>query len=115
MKKSHQQEPPGKRQSPRYDRSLRAILEYNSKVYEIKTINISQHGVLFPTRPAPEIGTEAKLTLIVGGEPSFFQGVVKRHARCFTDGVETLVIGMEFLSREYQKFVQDKIIIASVE
>jgi hypothetical protein len=90
MKKPHQRESSEMRQSPWYDRSLRAILEYNSKVSEIKTINISQHGVLFPIRPAPEIGTEAKLTLIVGGEPSFFQGVVKRHARCLTDGVETL-------------------------
>lgn len=115
MKKPDQQERSKKRRSPRHDRNFRAILEYHGKVYEIKTINISHNGVLFPIRPAPAIETAVKLTLIIGGEPSSFEGVVKRHARCLSDGVETIGIGIEFLSPEYEKFVHDKINIASVD
>lgn len=47
----------------------------------MKTINISHHGVLFSLRPVPAIGTVGKLTLIIEGEPSSFDGIMKRHAR----------------------------------
>jgi hypothetical protein len=115
MNTNNQQRIAEKRRSPRHERMFRAILEYHGKVCEIKTINISQHGVLFPIHPVPAIKTAVKLTLIVSGEPSVFEGMVKRHARCLSDGFETIGVGIEFLSPEYQEFVQDKIIIASAD
>jgi len=51
---------PQKRRSPRHEKRFRVTLEYEGKSYEIRTINISEHGVLIPRRLPPPIGTHIK-------------------------------------------------------
>jgi len=87
-------------------------MEYEGKIHEIRSIDISEHGVLIPRRiPAP-IGTHIKLTLILRDETSVFNGVVVRHTKCLVNGAETLAMGIDFSSPEYQEFVKEKISIA---
>ncbi|MBE0426345.1 MAG: PilZ domain-containing protein [Nitrospirae bacterium] len=103
---------PQRRRSPRYEKRFRATLEYEGKIYEIRTIDISAHGVLIPRRLPPPIGTHIKLTLSLRDETSIFEGVVIRHAISFFNGVKTVCIGIDISSPEYQEFVKDKILIA---
>jgi len=103
---------PQKRKSPRYDKKFQVRLEYEDKTYEIRTIDISCHGVLIPRRMPPPIGTNVKLTLTIRGESSTFEGIVKRHAKIRVNGAQTTGIGIEFSSPEYEEFVKYKIIIA---
>mgnify|MGYP006268485253 CR=1 FL=1 len=102
---------PERRRSPRYDRRFRVVLEYEGQTHEIRTIDISEYGVLIPRRTPPSMGTHIKLTLIIRDETSVFEGVVVRHAKCLVNGVETIGIGIDFPSHEYQEFVKDKILI----
>ena len=99
---------PERRRSPRHDRRFRVILEYEGHSYEIRTIDISEHGVLIPRRSPPPIGTHIKLTLTISNETAIFKGVVIRHTKCLVNGAETGAIGIDFSSREYQDFVRDK-------
>jgi hypothetical protein len=101
-----------KRRSPRYDKRFRVLLEYEGKTHEIRSIDISEHGVLIPRRIPPPIGTRVKLTLTIRDEISIFEGVVIRHTNCLVNGVQTAGIGINFSSPEYQEFVKDKISIA---
>ncbi len=103
---------PQRRRSPRYEKRFRIELEYGGKTYEIRTIDISAHGVLIPRRQPPAIGTHIKLTLSLRDETSTFEGVVIRHTMCLVNGVETVGVGIDFSSLEYQEFVKDKILIA---
>jgi len=100
-----------RRRSPRYDKKFQVRLEYEDKVYEVRTIDISCHGVLIPRRLPPPVGTTVKLTLTIRGESSIFEGKVVRHAKCLVNGVQTTGIGIDFSSPEYEEFVKDKIII----
>ena len=100
-----------KRKSPRLPKMFIATIEYEGKVHEIRTIDISEHGVLIPKRIPPPVGTHVKVCLTMRGETSVFEGVVKRHTKCLFNGVETVGIGIEFPSLEYQQFVKDKILI----
>lgn len=101
-----------KRRSPRLQKMFIATIEYEGNVHEIRTIDISEHGVLIPKRIPPPVGTHVKVCLTMRGETSAFEGVVKRHTKCLFNGVETVGIGIEFSSLEYQQFVKDKILIA---
>ena len=103
---------PERRRSTRYDRRFRVLLEYEGKTHEIRTINISEHGVLIPRRKPPPVGTRIKLTLTIRDETSIFEGVVIRHTKCLVNWVQTVSIGIDFSSPEYQDFVKDKISIA---
>lgn len=103
---------PERRRSPRYDKRFKAVLEYEGKSHEIRTIDISEYGVLIPRRSPPSIGTNIKLTLKIRGETSTFTGIVMRHARCMVNGVETVGMGIDFSSPEYLEFVKDKILVA---
>lgn len=87
-------------------------MEYEGNTQEIRTIDISEHGVLIPRRTPPPIGTRIKLTLTIRDETSIFEGVVVRHTKCLVSGVQTVGIGIDFSSAEYQSFVRDKILIA---
>lgn len=100
------------RRSPRYDKRFRVLLEYEGKIHEIRTVDISECGVLIPKRIPPLIGTRVKLTLTIRDETSTFEGVVIRHSKCLVNGVETIGAGIEVSSPEYQEFVKDKILIA---
>lgn len=100
------------RRSPRYDRRFLVILEYEGKTHQVGTIDISHHGVLIPRRLPPPIGTHVKLSLIIRGETALFEGIVKRHTKCLLNGIQTIGIGIDFPSSEYQEFVKDKILIA---
>jgi len=102
---------PERRRSPRYDKRFRVILEYESKTHEIRTIDISKHGVLIPRRMPPPVGTHVKVTLTIGDETFTFEGIVRRHTKCLLDGVQTTSIGIDFSSPEYLEFVKDKILI----
>ena len=103
---------PERRRGPRYGRRFRVSLEYEGKNHEIRTIDISERGVLIPRRMPPPIGTRIKLTLTIRDETSIFEGVVIRHAKCLVNGVQTTGVGIDFFSPEYQDFVRDKILIA---
>ncbi len=100
-----------KRRSPRHERRFQVTLEYEGKTYEVRTIDISEHGVLIPRRLPPPIGTHIKLTLKLRDETSIFEGVVIRHTMCLVNGVKNVGIGIDFSSLEYQEFVKNKIII----
>lgn len=103
---------PEKRKSPRHNRKFRAVLEYEGKNREIRTIDISEHGVLIPRRIPPPVGTHITLTLTIRDETSIFKGVIKRHTKCLINGGQTTGIGIEFSSPGYQNFVRNNIIIA---
>ena len=100
-----------RRRSTRYDKRFRAALEYEGKTYEIRTIDISEHGVLIPRRTPPPIGSHLTLTLTIRDETSQFEGIVVRHTKCFVNGVESVGLGIAFSSLAYQEFLKDKILI----
>jgi hypothetical protein len=102
---------PEKRRSLRYDKRFQVTLEFEGGIYEVRTIDISRHGVLIPRRLPPPVGTSVKLTLRIRDEISTFEGEVKRHTRCLVNGVQTTGIGIDFASSEYEEFVKDKILI----
>ncbi|HYA14134.1 MAG TPA: PilZ domain-containing protein [Syntrophales bacterium] len=97
---------PEKRRSPRFPKRLVATIEYEGKVHEIRTIDISEEGALIPKRIPPPVGTRVKVCLTIRGETSAFEGVVKRHTKCRFNGVETVGVGIEFSLPEYQEFVK---------
>jgi hypothetical protein len=101
-----------RRRSPRYEKRFRVTLEYEGKTYDIRTCDISEHGVLIPRRLPPPIGTHIKLTLSLKDETATFEGVVIRHSTCLVNGEETVGVGIDFSSLEYQEFVKDKIFVA---
>ena len=103
---------PEKRRSTRYDKRFQVTLEIDGATYEVRTIDISKHGVLIPRRMPPPIGTNVKLTLKIRDEESSFEGIVKRHTKCLVNGVQTTGVGIDFLSPEYEEFVKDRIIIS---
>ena len=103
---------PQRRRSARQEKRFRVILEYEDKSYEIRTVNVSEHGVLIPRRLPPAIGTRIRLTLSIKDETSVFEGVVIRHTACFVNGVKSTAIGIDIPTPEYQDFVKDKIFIA---
>ena len=103
---------PERRRSPRHERRFHVILEYEGNIHKINTIDISKHGVLIPKRFPPPVGIDVKLTLIIRGETSTFEGIVKRHTKCLFNGVQTTGIGIDFSSPEYQEFVKEKIVLA---
>jgi hypothetical protein len=78
---------PEKRRSPRHDRRFKVALEYEGKTYEIRTINISRHGVMIQRRNPPSVGTHVKLTI-------------------------TISVWIDIISPGYDEFVKDKITIA---
>ena len=102
---------PEKRRSPRLPKRFIATIEYEGKVHEIRTVDISEHGILIPKRIPPPVGTLVKVCLTLRDETSSFEGVVKSHTKCLFNGVETVGIGIELSSPEYQEFVKDKIVI----
>lgn len=102
---------PEKRRSVRYEKKFRAILEYEGKNHEVRTIDISEHGVQIPRRNPPAVGTRIRLTLTIRDETSFFDGVVVRLTKCLVNGVQTVGIGIDISTPEYQHFVRDKILI----
>jgi hypothetical protein len=89
-----------------------ATMECEGKTHEIRTIDISEHGVLIPKRLPPPIGTCVRLTLTIRDEASVFEGVVKRHTKCFVNGVACVGVGIDIPSDEYREFVKNKILIA---
>jgi len=84
-----------KRRSPRHPKKFIAKKEYEGKVHEIRTIDISEHGVLLPKRLPPSVGTHVKVFLTMRGEETSFTGIVKRHTKCLFNGVETVGVGIE--------------------
>lgn len=112
VKKKGLHDGPQRRRSPRYDKKFQVKLEYEDTVHEVRTIDISCHGVLIPKRLPPPVGTSVKLTLTIRGESSTFEGKIIRHTKCLVNGVQTTGIGIDFSSPEYEQFVKDKIVIA---
>lgn len=102
---------PDNRRSPRYDRRFRVLLECQGKTNEIRTIDISEHGVLIPRRMPPPIGTRVKLTLTIRDETAIFEGVVIRHTRSLVNGIQATGVGIDLFSSGYQDFVKNKILI----
>jgi hypothetical protein len=103
---------PERRRSARHDRRFRVLLEYGGKTHEIRTVDISEHGIHIPRRIPPPIGTPVKLTIAINDDISIFQGVVVRHTKCLVNGVQTDGMGIDFSLPEYQKLVKDKISLA---
>ena len=103
---------PEKRRSPRHDKRFRVTLEYDGKTYEIRTVNISRHGVQLPRRHPPPVGSHVKLTVPIRDETSIFEGIVIRYANCLVNGVKTTGIGIDIISPGYYGFVKDKTGIA---
>jgi hypothetical protein len=103
---------PERRRSVRHEKKFKAVIEYEGTSHEIRTINISLHGVLIPRRTPPPEGTPVRVTLIIRGERAVFDGTVVRHTKCLVNGVLTTGMGVDISSQEYQEFVKDKIIIA---
>ena len=102
---------PEKRRSLRHDKRFQVTVEFEGGIYEVRTIDISKHGVLIPRRLPPPIGTNVKLTLKIRDEVCTFEGVVKRHTKRLVNGVKITGVGIDFSSPEYEEFVKDKILI----
>jgi len=100
-----------KRRSRRHEKRFQAIVEFDGVIHEVRTIDISCHGVLIPRRIPPPLGTKVKLTLNIRDEVSTFEGVVKRHMKCLVNRVQTTGVGIDISSPEYEAFVRDKILI----
>jgi len=100
------------RRSHRQDRNVRVILEYQDYRSEIRTVDISENGVLVPRRLPPAIGTRVRITLIVGDTSSLFEGIVVRHTKCMVNHVQTTGVGIDIASPDYKTFVKDKILIS---
>lgn len=103
---------PDKRRSTRLNRRFMATMEYQGRTHEIRTIDISEHGVLIPKRMPPPIGSCVMITLTIRDEASVFEGVVKRHTKCLVNGVESVGVGIDIPSDEYREFVKNKLSIA---
>jgi hypothetical protein len=102
---------PNKRRSPRHNKRFRALLKHDGRIHEIRTIDISGHGVLIPRRVPPPVGAAVTLTLVIRGETAEFEGVVRRHTRRLVNGMPTTGVGIEFSSPEYARFVSERITI----
>jgi len=100
-----------KRRSPRHDKRFKVTLEHEGKTYELRTINISRHGIQLPRRNPPSKGSHVKLNITIKDETSIFEGIVIRHANCHVNGVKTTGIGIDIISPGYDEFVKDKITI----
>lgn len=100
-----------KRRSMRHDKRFPVVLELEGAVHEVRTIDISTHGVLIPKRLPPPVGTNVKLTLKIRDAISTFEGIVKRCTKCLVNGVLTTGIGIDLYSPEYEEFVKDRILI----
>ena len=102
---------PQKRRSPRYDKRFKVSLECEGITHEVRTINISRHGIQLPRRNPPPVGSHVKLTVTIRGETSIFEGIVQRHIHCLVNGIQTISIGIDIISPGYDEFVKDKITI----
>ena len=100
-----------KRRSPRYSKRFKVTIEYDGKTHEIRTLNISRHGVQLLKRNPPSVGTHVKLTITIRNETSIFEGIVVRHDYCFVNGEMKTSTGIDIISPGYDEFVKDKIII----
>jgi len=100
-----------KRRSRRHEKRFQVRLEFEGVVHEVRTIDISSHGVLIPRRQPPPVGTKVKLTLNIRDEVSTFEGVVKRHMKCLINKIQTTGVGIDISTPEYEEFVRDKILI----
>ena len=98
-----------KRRSPRYSKRFKVTIEYDGKTHEIRTLNISRHGVQLLKRNPPSVGTHVKLTITIKNETSIFEGIVERYTKCCVNGVKTTGIGIDIISPWYSEFVEDKI------
>ncbi|HAM51357.1 MAG TPA: hypothetical protein DCP92_11970 [Nitrospiraceae bacterium] len=78
---------PDKRRSPRYNRRFPIILEYEDKTLEMRTLDISKHGVLIPIRVPPPIGSPVTVILTIRNETSRFEGIVIRHTKSRVNGI----------------------------
>ena len=103
---------PQKRRSPRYDKRFKVSLESEGETHEIRTINISRHGIQLPRRNPPPVGSHVKLTVTIRNETSIFEGIVIRHTHCLVNGVITTGTGIDIISPGYYEFVKDKITIS---
>jgi PilZ domain len=102
---------PDKRRSPRYDRRFPLILEYGDKALEMRTLDISKHGVLIPMRMPPPVGSQVKVTLTIRNETSLFEGMVIRHTKSRVNGIRITAVGIDLSSPEYEEFIIGKILI----
>jgi hypothetical protein len=100
-----------KRRSRRHNKRFQVVLEFDGQIHEIRTIDISKHGVLIPRRVPPPLGTHVKLTLKIRDEIATFEGIVKRYTKCLVNGVQTPGVGIDFSSPAYEEFVKDRILI----
>ena len=103
---------PEKRRSTRHNKRFKATLEYEGETYQVRTCDISSHGVQLPRRNPPPVDSHVKLTITIKDETSIFMGIVKRHTKCLVNGQQTTGIGVDIISPEYDEFVKDKIVIA---
>ena len=106
---------PEKRRSPRHAKRFKITLDYDGQTHQIRTVNISRHGVQLPRRNPPAVGSHVKLTITIRDETSIFEGIVIRHENCLVGGVRSVGIGIDITSPGYDEFVKDKITIASWE
>jgi len=106
---------PDKRRGPRFSKRFIAEMEYEGNIHEIRTINISEHGVLIPKRLPPPVGTRVKVYLTIRNEKAVFEGIVKRHTKCLVNKVQTIGIGIDISSPEYRAFVKDKILVTDAD
>jgi hypothetical protein len=102
---------PQKRRSPRYDKRFKVTLECEGETHDIRTVNISRHGIQLPRRNPPPVGSHIKLTITIHDENSIFEGIVQRHTHCLVNGIQTIAIGIDIISPGYDEFVKDKITI----
>lgn len=87
-----------RRRGPRFPKRFMAAIEYEGKIHEIRTVNISEYGVLIPKRIPPPVGTRVKVYLTIRNEKAVFEGVVKRHTKCLVNKVQTNGIGIDISS-----------------
>lgn len=104
-----------KRRSTRFPKRFKAEMEYEGIIHEIRTIDISEHGVLIPKRIPPPVGTCVKVYLTIRDDKAVFEGVVTRLTKCLVNRVQTIGIGIDISSPEYQEFVKDKILVTDID
>lgn len=100
-----------KRRSPRFEKRFVVTLEYEGTTHEIRTVDISENGVLIPKRLPPPVGTPVKITLTIRDATSVFEGVVMRLTRCLVSGAETTCMGIDIPSAAFREFVKNHIVI----
>ena len=103
---------PEKRRSTRHNKRFKVTFEYEGKTYQVRTCDISRHGVQLPRRNPPPIGSNIILNITIRDETSTFEGIVIRHTNCLVRGIQTTSIGIDIISTGYDEFVKDKITIA---